>query len=130
MKYLKEFNENYDLKYPIAGEFVDGREVLSKVDNISSISASLDNYEILPHIREISMNNFDAENSLYKNQKEIQRCKILSEQIKESNSITPLIVVEDNEGLYILEGAHRFDALYYLNAKSFPALVVIDLDNS
>jgi ParB-like chromosome segregation protein Spo0J len=40
-----------------------------------------------------------------------------------------LIVVEDNQGFYILEGGHRFDALCMLGSKSFPALVVKDLDS-
>jgi hypothetical protein len=32
----------------------------------------------------------------------------------------------DSEGLYVLEGGHRFDALIALGAKSFPAQIVID----
>ena len=41
--------------------------------------------------------------------------------------IYPLIVVWDEQGLYILEGGHRFDALNMLGIKYFPALVVKDL---
>lgn len=55
--------------------------------------------------------------------------KDLAEQILLSKEVDPLIVVEDAEGPYILEGAHRFDALRELGAKSFPALVVLDLDS-
>ena len=68
-------------------------------------------------------------NTLFTQSDEILRCKKLAEQIKESGEISPLIVVEDADGLYILEGSHRYDALYYLGAKSFPALLVIDQNN-
>ena len=132
MKYLFYFKEsvNYENIYPLAGETVDGREVLEDIPNTSSISASLYKYEILKGVREVSMDLFDLPNSLFKDQKEVNRCKNLSKEIEINNKISPLIVVVDKEGPYILEGAHRFDALYYLQAKSFPALVVIDLDNN
>ena len=135
MKYINTFEgfiyetyEQYDQTYPLAGEIVDGREVLNNISNTSSISASLFKYKILDGVREVSMSLFDLPGSLFKDQKTIQRCKNLSEEIRESNAIEPLIVVIDKDGPYILEGGHRFDALYYLNAKSFPALVVLDLD--
>jgi hypothetical protein len=48
---------------------------------------------------------------------------------KSSERIDPLIVVEDKEGPYILEGGHRFDALRILKTQSFSASVVMDLDS-
>jgi ParB-like chromosome segregation protein Spo0J len=54
--------------------------------------------------------------------------KKLAEEIKETNEINPLIVVIDNEGLYVLEGGHRLAALHLLGKKTLPALVVRDLD--
>jgi len=126
--FIYETYDKYDQQYPLAGEIVDGREVLDNISNTSSISASLFKYKILDGVREVSMGLFDLPGSLFKDQKTIQRCKSLSEKIKESNTIEPLIVVLDNDGPYVLEGAHRFDALYYLGAKSFPALIVLDLD--
>ena len=38
-------------------------------------------------------------------------------------------MVEDGEGIYVLEGGHRLGALHELGAKSFPAMYVIDLDD-
>lgn len=132
-RFLYESYEQYDQEYPLAGETVDGREVMDYIPNTSSISASLYRYKILDGVREVSMSLFNFPDSLFKDQKTIQRCKDLGEEIKESNMIAPLIMVANNinnDGPYILEGAHRFDALYYIGAKSFPALVVLDLDRT
>ena len=53
---MKNFqNAEYDIKYPIAGNIVDGRVVLKRVPNTASISATFDNYDILDGIREISV---------------------------------------------------------------------------
>ena len=114
--------------YPLASNIVDGREVLDKVPNVGSISASLTDYEILRGIREVSMNLFDVSNIFY-NVNDYKRSKELSEKIRCSGEISPLIVVVDRDGPYILEGVHRLVALNYLNAKSFPALVVINFDD-
>ncbi len=65
----------------------------------------------------------------YYSQSEEVRTRTLADEIFFSKVIKPLIVVEDAEGPYILEGAHRFDALRELKARSFPALVVLDLDS-
>ncbi|HUS48953.1 MAG TPA: hypothetical protein VMZ91_02210, partial [Candidatus Paceibacterota bacterium] len=48
---------------------------------------------------------------------------------KESNWISPLIVVIDSEGPYILEGGHRYVALRELGFQSFPAVIVIDTED-
>jgi len=53
----------------------------------------------------------------------------LVKQIRESGEISPLIIVVEEEGPYVLEGSHRIDALSLLKANFFPALVVIDFEN-
>ena len=53
----------------------------------------------------------------------------LENQIKESKQISPIIVVMDAKGFYILEGSHRADALYNLGASTVPALIVIDTES-
>lgn len=102
------------------------------VPNMSSISASLTEYEILDGIREVPLSEFqdNGKPSFYSATEE-ERVKELAAAIKESNTITPLIVVYDGDsrGPYVLEGGHRFDALKLLDAKSLPALVVIDKEN-
>jgi hypothetical protein len=35
----------------------------------------------------------------------------------------------DKEGLYILEGGHRAEALYNLKAQYLPALLIVDLES-
>lgn len=117
-------------KYKRAKSIVDGRTVGDDVPNRSSIAASLNNYEILPGIREVPFSAFDQMGPLsYYSVSEKTRTKKLAEQIRESREITPLIVVEDVEGPYILEGGHRFNALRELGAKALPALVVLDLNS-
>lgn len=117
-------------KYKVAKGLVDGRVVRDDIPNTGSIEASLENYEVLPGIREVPFSAFDKMGKLsYYSVSEERRTKDLADQIRESGEIAPLIVVEDAEGPYILEGGHRFDALRELGAKSFPALVVLDLDS-
>lgn len=117
-------------KYRRAKAIVDGRTVRSSIPNRASIEASLDNYEILPDVRAVPFSAFTQMGPLsYYSASEAKRTKNLEAQILQSGEINPLIVVEDAEGPYILEGGHRFDALRELGAKSFPALVVLDLDS-
>lgn len=116
--------------YPKVRGLVDGRTILNPnhIPNEDSIDSSLDDYEILPGLREVPMSDFHLTGKHYSVQG-TQRIEALAEKIQLSNKISPLIVVIDNEGPYILEGSTRVEALFRLNAKSFPALVVIDLDN-
>lgn len=110
-------------EYKLAGDTVDGRKVLDNIDNQSSISASLESYEILDGIREVPMSAFRG----YKvGDYGREKARQLAKQINKSGEISPLIVVIDNDGPYILEGGTRFDALNLMNAKSFPAMVVLD----
>lgn len=116
-----------------AGNTVDGRVVRDDVPNTESIAASLYEYTVLPGIREVAMNlfgdNLDLYNMFYAAH-DMERARDLARLIEASKEISPLIVVVDQEGPYILEGAHRAAALYLLQAKAFPALVVIDEDET
>ncbi len=105
--------------YPIVSDVVDGRTVKLPIPNQESIEASLEEFEVLPDIREVPMSAFPEAT-------EVKPRTDLANEIEQSGEITPLIVVIDDKGAYILEGANRFDALVALNAKSFPAQVVID----
>jgi len=113
-------------EYPIAGSVVDGLNVLNDIPNTDSISASLYNYEVLKGIREVPMKDFGGPRSVFYAKNDFDRSERLAEEIRYSKEIKPLIIVIDDEGPYILEGAHRFVALLYLNKKSFPALVVVE----
>lgn len=117
-------------KYKHAKALVDGRVVLDEVPNTDSIGSSLGNYKVLSGIREVPFSAFAPLGPpRYYSTSEERRTKNLAAAIFESEEINPLIVVEDIEGPYILEGGHRFDALRELGAKAFPALVVLDLDS-
>jgi viroplasmin and RNaseH domain-containing protein len=112
------------------GDKVSGLTVRTEVPNMSSIGASLENYEVLNGIRVVPTTAFDKEylDSLRKRGID-KRTSDLSDQIKQSKEINPLIVAIDNQGAYIIEGGHRFDALMTQGRKSVPAKVVIDNDN-
>lgn len=117
-------------KYKLAKASVDGRKIRDDIPNKGSISAELSNYEVLPGVREVPFSAFDQMGPLsYYSVSEQERTKKLAEQIRQSREINPLIVIEDAEGPYVLEGGHRFDALRELKARAFPALVVLDLDS-
>ena len=117
----------FDSEFPRAGSTIDGRNILSgPVPNTSSISASLLDYRVLPGIREVSMSYFSGPKSVFYAVDDFQKSEKLAKEIEVSKTITPLIIVIDKDGPYILEGAHRYVALFYLGAKSFPALVVLD----
>lgn len=114
-----------DAKYPMAGAQVDGRTVRDHVPNFDSINATLGlypgAYDVLEGTREVQMSEFPDPGA------KSARISDLAEQIKASGELNPLIVGHDHGGPYIIEGSHRFDALRLLGAKSFPAVVAIDL---
>jgi len=126
------FNLNLNMKYkivadyPNAGSYVEGLKVLPEIPNKSSIDSSLSDYEILEGVRVVQMSDLTCSPPYSKTEQD--RVKNLALEIESNKFIKPLIVVEDKEGLYILEGGHRFDALCLLKKKSFPALVVRDLN--
>ena len=115
-------------KLPLAGHTVDGRVVQGEAENLSSIDSSLSHFLILPGIREVPMELFSYTPPY--SVSEYNRAEKLSHLIQSSGWVSPLIVVEDGAGFYILEGGHRFDALNMLGAKLFPALVVKDLGDN
>lgn len=125
-----EFNQYPKLnkKYPRSSGKVDGRRVLKNIDNTSSISSTLDEWEELPGIRVVKMKEFDGPRSVFYAADDFERSRQLADKIKISKEISPLIIVIDGEGPYILEGAHRYVALHNLKAKAFPALVVVDTE--
>jgi 8-oxo-dGTP pyrophosphatase MutT (NUDIX family) len=113
--------------YPLAGPVVDGLTVGSQIPNQGSIPASLPDYEILDGIRVVPMSAFDADpKDLFYAADDMRRVIKLAEDIKASGYINPLIVIEDAQGLYVLEGSHRLGALFTLGKTEFPALVVRD----
>jgi len=135
---FREFFENveqnpliqeYNSRYPKVGNRIGGLTIDTNVNNTGSISASFNNYYILHDIREVPISDFGGIKSFFYAANDWELSEKLSERIKQSKRISTLIVAVDKEGPYILEGGHRFVALYKLGIKSFPALVVIDLDN-
>lgn len=112
--------------FPRATTEVDGRTVRSKVDNLSSIAATLGgDYEEMPGIRAVPMSAFTLDEAPLSTD---ARTVALADKIRASGEITPLIVAMDSKGPYILEGGHRYDALKILGAKAFPAVVVVEGD--
>lgn len=111
------------------GDSVDGRTVRKDVPNMSSIGSSLNNFSVLPGVREVPLSAFDKEytDSIAPERLDARTRKLVDD-IKASGEINPLIVAFDSKGAYILEGGHRFDALIASGAKSLPAVVVLDQD--
>lgn len=117
-----------DAMFPRAGVAVDGRAVRGgEVPNTGSVDASMENPTVLRGVREVPMSAFGpAGTPEFYSISERDRTTGLAEEIKESGEVAPLIVAYDDEGPYVLEGGHRFDALKLLGARSFPALVALD----
>ena len=115
---------------PRVGDTVSGLVVRKDIPNQESIESTLDDWEVLPGIREIPTSNIGdiAQPKFYSVEQE-ETTRELAEQIKESGEINPLIVVVEDTGDYILEGSHRLDALRLLGIKSFPAQVVINRES-
>jgi hypothetical protein len=112
------------------GDTVDGRVVREGIPNRESIRSSLDNFTVLTGVREVPMSAFDPGYVSEISMDTLDgRTRRLAEEIQASGEITPLIVVQDAQGMYVLEGGHRFDALIASGAQSLPALVVIDQSN-
>ncbi len=119
------------VELPIVGETVSGLTVRHEIPNQASIESSLEDYEILPGIREIPTSETGeiTQPKFYSvEQEEVTRK--LAEEIKASGEISPLILVITDTGDYILEGSHRIDALRILGIKSFPASSLKELKMS
>jgi disulfide oxidoreductase YuzD len=118
-----------DKKYPSARKNMNGYIVDKEIPNLSSIESTLENYKILNGVREVSIKEFDSDpHDIFYAKNDIERVEQLAQEIKTNKKIKPLIVVMDNQGLYVLEGAHRLGALHVLKFENIPALIVIDLD--
>jgi GNAT superfamily N-acetyltransferase len=116
--------DEWDKNLPPAGPVVAGLRVRDKIDNIGSIAASFDDYFTLKGVREVPFSLFVGPDPM------THRIRDLMDQIEESGEITPLIVaIDSHNGPYILEGAHRYDALQHMGKETFPALVVFDNDD-
>lgn len=122
----------WENRYAVASGQVSGLTVdESDIPNLSSVSSSLEDWYEIRGIREIPIADFSAPENIFYSKNDFKRSKDLSEQIQSSKTIVPLIIVVDKDfsGPYILEGVHRYAALYYLGVKSFPAVVFVDLTN-
>jgi hypothetical protein len=119
---LSKFNK-------ITNGLSDSRVVRDDIPNMSSIKASLTDYYIAYGIYDIPLSEFGNLSGKHYSKDGTDKINYLVDAIKASNEINPLIVVIDNEGLYILEGRHRSEALYKLGAKSLPAKLVIDKES-
>lgn len=115
-------------EYPMAGPKVSGLEVVTPVPDMDSISGSLDEYTILPGIREVPLSDFSLTGRSY-SVKRSEWIELLANKIADNGWIAPLIVVVDRDGPYILEGGSRSEALFRLGVKTMPAVVVIDEGN-
>jgi hypothetical protein len=119
-----------DKQFPLAGKAVSGFEVRADIPNQASIESSLgSDYHTLPGVREVSMSDFYDPGHQPKpySVSEAARLETLKGQLAHSKSVNPLIVVVDEtQHPYILEGGHRLDALQTLGVKSFPAKIVVD----
>ena len=119
--------EDFDKEFPIInGNKINGLTIRTDIPNTSSIESSLTNYKILKGIRQVT---FPIEKHNYYSVDENERVKQLVKEIKHNKEINPLIVYLDDKDVYILEGLHRYYALQELKIKSFPAIVVLDLDS-
>jgi hypothetical protein len=120
-----------EVRFKPAAPSVDGREVDESgptAADYDAVRASLYEWDELDGVREVPMDAFEHRGKpRYRSPEERDRTLSLAREIEESGRITPLIVVYDGESSpYVLEGAHRFDALRELGAKSMPAVVIVD----
>lgn len=120
--------EAAESKYPVAGKIVDGLRVRDHVPNTDSIDGYFDEYEELSGIRVVSMSEFGGPRSVFYAADDFERSKRLAEAISDSEEINPLIIGVEEKGPFIIEGAHRFVALYYLEKTQFPAVVIVNLE--
>ena len=119
--------EYWENQYPRAGITVSGLLVLKDIPNTGSISASLNDWERLPDIREIPVAEFGGTGPVFRAADDNQRSRLLAEEIKKSGEISPLIIAIGDGEPWILEGLHRYMALGILGVETFPALVVMEL---
>ena len=120
--------EAMDARYPLAGDVVDGRKVHRHVPNLGSSDGYLRESEPLAGVRTVAMSDFGGPRSVFYAADDFSRSERLAAAIRQSGEISPLIVGVDAQGPFLIEGAHRFVALWYLQAAEFPAVVVVGED--
>jgi hypothetical protein len=125
---VKDLIAKFNNEYPVAGPIVDGMKVREQVPNMSSIGSSLDDYEILPKVRVFPIYDFPG-CSYYRTTTDLARCKKLIDEIQINKELNPLIIVEEKNGPYVLEGSHRMSACVDLGLKEVPAIIVIDIES-
>ncbi len=122
---------NYQLanSFPVINSF--GNMTIRPIgDSMSSIDSSFTKWESLPGFRNVPFSVFGNISSSAKNQGEKDYLSSLGNDIQQSQSIEPLIIVFDGESSpWVLEGAHRFDALVEMGFKSMPAMIVLDFSS-
>lgn len=123
------YRESQVEDYFLSNGECDGLRVRDEIPNLSSISASLNKWEKVPGVRNIPIENFYLTGKSY-SVSEDKRIEDLAERIRYSGEINPLIVIKDSDGLYILEGSHRADALFRLGIRYIPALIVVDAEDN
>jgi len=117
-----------------AGDVAGGFIVRDETPNCSSIGASLGDAARSCGVRDVPIGILGPAPS----PSDLARMRLdrrivgLADSIQATNELNPLIIVVDgysNDATgYVLEGAHRINALDLLGAQSFPALVVFDED--
>jgi hypothetical protein len=125
---FEDLIEATDARYPLAGEEVDGRQVRDHIPNTDSIDGYFRDQETLRGVRVVPMADFGGPRTVFYAADDLDRSERLAKAIERSGEINPLIIGVDEKGPFIIEGAHRYVALWNLKAKAFPALVVVGLD--
>lgn len=120
--------ESVGARYQQAGDYVDGLLVRDHVPNLDSIDGYFADSETLPGIRVVPMSDLGNPRSVFYAADDFERAEHLADAISRSGEINPLIIGVDEKGPFIIEGAHRFVALWHLKAKEFPAVVVVGRD--
>src|ERR1035437_3091513 len=128
---VKEHVNAIGERYPVFTDQAGGiRTKEGPVPNMASLDSSLDNYEELSGIRSVKLSDLETDpNKLFYAADDMRHVQSLAEQIKGSGELSPLVVVVDKDGPYVLKGAHRLGALHELGYNSVPAKVAIDTDS-
>lgn len=133
--FLYARDENLDEVFPptSSGSEVSGLKVREDVPNMGSIESSFTSYEVLPGVREVRMDQLGPEKYDITSESmagRAERIQGLADEISQTKEINPLILaIDDKNGIYVLEGSHRIDALDVAGVESFPAIIVRDLDD-
>jgi len=127
--------------YPPAGKAVDGLRVINKIEIPDSdpswpvYLAKLDIffYAVMEGFRKVPVKDFpNTPKQLMMTKDGVRAAHFVAHQIQSSRSISPLLVIVDSDGPYLLGGTMPFDdevvcvALKMLGVRHFPAMVVLD----